>query len=187
MIKPAVERRSSEALSTQLIDDGPVYHALSVHLRRAKLITHFDDRPIVAKFLKSRVWGKVQEETTLVLEVGYRHFLITQRGIGGRKPLCQNPAGFFRPFRYNARAVHESLLCKTGVPNRARIFHDWSDGCHTWTPLTAEPRGVQLRRRPRQLARRLRHVAQLQVLPVDLHTAMTRALLLRRQTQPPAA
>ena len=39
-----------------------------------------------------------------------------------------------------ARAEHESLLCKTGVPNRARILHDWSDGCHIWTPLTAEPR-----------------------------------------------
>jgi len=69
VIKPAVERRSSEALSTQLTDDCPVYHALSVHLRRAKLITHFDDRPIVATFLKSRVWGKVPEERTHVLEV----------------------------------------------------------------------------------------------------------------------
>ena len=38
------ERRSSEVLSTQLTDDGPVYHALSVHLSRAKLITRFDDR-----------------------------------------------------------------------------------------------------------------------------------------------
>jgi len=83
VIKPAVERRSSDELSTQLIDDGPVGHALSVHLRRAKLITRCDDRPTVAKFLKSRVWGKVLEERTLVLEVGYRHFLITQRGIGG--------------------------------------------------------------------------------------------------------
>jgi len=27
-----------------LVDDGPVYHARSVHLRRAMLITRFDDR-----------------------------------------------------------------------------------------------------------------------------------------------
>ena len=38
-----VERRSSEILSTQLTDDGPVYHALGVHLSRAKLIT----RPMI--------------------------------------------------------------------------------------------------------------------------------------------
>ena len=36
-------------------DDGPVYHALSVHLSRAKLITRFDDRYAVAKFSKSEV------------------------------------------------------------------------------------------------------------------------------------
>jgi len=39
-----VEHRSSEVLSTQLTDDGPVYYALSVHLSRAKLITRFDDQ-----------------------------------------------------------------------------------------------------------------------------------------------
>ena len=33
----------------------PVYHALSVHLSRAKLITRFDDRYAVAKFCKSGV------------------------------------------------------------------------------------------------------------------------------------
>jgi len=27
-----------------LTDDSPVYHAVSVHLSRAKLITRFDDR-----------------------------------------------------------------------------------------------------------------------------------------------
>jgi len=101
VIKPAVERRSSEALSTQLTEDGPVYHALSVHFRRAKLITRFDDRPIVAKFSKSRVWGKVPEERKLVLEVGYWNFLITQCGVGERKPPCQNPARFLRSCRYN--------------------------------------------------------------------------------------
>ena len=50
-----VERRSSEVLSTYLTDDGPVYHALSAHLSRAKLITRFDDRYAVAKFSKSGV------------------------------------------------------------------------------------------------------------------------------------
>jgi len=42
-----------------LTDDGPVYHALSVHLSRAKLITRFDDRYAVAKFFKSVVQDKV--------------------------------------------------------------------------------------------------------------------------------
>jgi len=46
-----------------LTDDGPVYHALSVHLSRAKLITRFDDRYVVAKFLKSGVYTKVPEIT----------------------------------------------------------------------------------------------------------------------------
>ena len=50
-----VERRSSEVLSTLLTDDGPLYHDLSVHLSRAKLITRFDVRYAVAKFSKSRV------------------------------------------------------------------------------------------------------------------------------------
>ena len=61
MIKPVVERRSLDVLSTLLTDDGPVYHALSVHLRRAKLITDFDDRYAEAKFSKSGVRGKVPE------------------------------------------------------------------------------------------------------------------------------
>jgi len=30
--KPVEERRSSEVLSTWLTDDGPVYHAVGVHL-----------------------------------------------------------------------------------------------------------------------------------------------------------
>ena len=42
--------------------DGPVYHALSVHLCRAKSITHFDDRYAESKLPKSRVWDKVQRE-----------------------------------------------------------------------------------------------------------------------------
>ena len=35
----------------QLTDDGPVYHALSVHLSRTKLITRFDDRYAAARLL----------------------------------------------------------------------------------------------------------------------------------------
>jgi len=52
-------------------DDGPVYHALSVHLSRAKLITRFDDRQAyaVATFSKSRVWSKVSEGILLFLKV----------------------------------------------------------------------------------------------------------------------
>ena len=38
-----------------VFDFGPVYHALSVHLSRAKLITRFDDRYAVAKFSKSEL------------------------------------------------------------------------------------------------------------------------------------
>ena len=55
-------------LSTQLTDDGPVYHALSVHLSRAMLITRFDDRYAEAKFSKSRVWSKVPEGSTLIFK-----------------------------------------------------------------------------------------------------------------------
>jgi len=51
-----------------LTDDGPVYHALSVHLSRAKLITRFDDRYAVAKFSTSEVWDKVPDESQ------YRYF-----------------------------------------------------------------------------------------------------------------
>jgi len=61
-----VERRSSEVLSTSLTDDGPVYHALSVHLSPAKLITPFDDRYAVAKFCKSGVWSKVPEGSIVI-------------------------------------------------------------------------------------------------------------------------
>jgi len=61
-----VERRSSEVLSAYLTDDGPVYHALSVHLSRAELITHFDDRYAVAKFSKSGVQDKVPEGSALI-------------------------------------------------------------------------------------------------------------------------
>ena len=49
-----------------MTDDGPVYHALSVHLSRAKLITRFDDRYAVAKFSKSGVWDKIPEGSALI-------------------------------------------------------------------------------------------------------------------------
>ena len=62
----AVERRSSEVLSTKLTNDSPVCHALSVHLSRAKLITRFDDQYAVAKFSKSRVCSKVPKGSTLI-------------------------------------------------------------------------------------------------------------------------
>ena len=52
--------------AAELIDDGPVYHAVSVRLSRAKSITLFDDRYKKAKFSKSRVWDKVLEESTLI-------------------------------------------------------------------------------------------------------------------------
>ena len=60
-----VERRSSEVLSTYLTDDGPVYHALSVHLSGAKLISRFDDRYAVAKFLSPEFRTKFQREVPL--------------------------------------------------------------------------------------------------------------------------
>jgi len=58
----------SEVLSTQLTDDGPVYHALGVHLSRAKLITRFDDRHAVIKKILSPEFGtKSQNEVPLFL------------------------------------------------------------------------------------------------------------------------
>jgi len=53
-------------LSTQLTDDGPVYHALGVHLRRAKLIRRLGDRYAVTKFSKPGVYEKVPEGSTLI-------------------------------------------------------------------------------------------------------------------------
>ena len=64
-----VERRRSKVLSTKLTDDGPVHHALSVHLSRAKLITRFDDRYAVAKFSKCRLGAKLQRKVPLFLKV----------------------------------------------------------------------------------------------------------------------
>ena len=56
-----VERGSSEVLPTQMTDNGPVYHAWSVQLSRAKLIAR-----AVAKYSKSRVWRKVPHGSTLI-------------------------------------------------------------------------------------------------------------------------
>jgi len=56
-------------LSTQLIDDGPVYHTLSVHPSRARLITRFDDRYAVAKFSKSTDRSKVPEGSALIVQI----------------------------------------------------------------------------------------------------------------------
>jgi len=53
---------------TDLTDDGPVYHAVSVHLSGAKLITRLDDRYAVAKFFKSRVQDKVPGGSALIFE-----------------------------------------------------------------------------------------------------------------------
>ena len=52
-----------------MTDDGPVNHALSDHLSRAKSITcvnDFDDRYVEAKFFKSVVWDKVLEGSALI-------------------------------------------------------------------------------------------------------------------------
>jgi len=56
--KLVVERRSSEVLSTWLTDNGPVYHAVSVHLSGAKLRTRFDGRYALAKFSQVRSLGQ---------------------------------------------------------------------------------------------------------------------------------
>ena len=50
----------------KLTDDGPVNHAPSVHLCRAKSIARFDDRYAVAKFSMSRVSDKVPDGSILI-------------------------------------------------------------------------------------------------------------------------
>ena len=53
-----------------MTDDDSVYHALSVHLRRAKLtITHFDARPIVAKYLVHSLGAKFHREIPLFFKI----------------------------------------------------------------------------------------------------------------------
>ena len=47
------------------------------------------DNAIVAKFSKSGVWDKVPNGSTQILGE-HVYFLMTQRGIGGRKPPCRN-------------------------------------------------------------------------------------------------
>ena len=55
----------------QLTDDGPVYHALSVHLSQAKLITRFDDRYAYRGeiILSPEFRTKFQREVPLFLEI----------------------------------------------------------------------------------------------------------------------
>jgi len=53
-----------------LTDDGPVYHALSVHLSPAKLITRFDDDMPWRNFLSPEFITKYfQREVPLFLEI----------------------------------------------------------------------------------------------------------------------
>ena len=82
------DRRSSEVLSTQLIDDGPVYYALSVHLCRAKSITRFDDRSAEAKFSQSRLWDKVPDGKYPDF-CRYANFFKSQYRTGRKKPPSQ--------------------------------------------------------------------------------------------------
>ena len=62
----SVERRSSEVTVNLVTVDGPVYHVVSIYLCRAESISRFDDRYAKAKFLKSGVWDKVLEGSTLI-------------------------------------------------------------------------------------------------------------------------
>ena len=55
---------------------------LSVYLSRVKSITRFDDRYTDAKFSKFRVWNKVPEGNTLILEIPSVHW---HCWLGGRK------------------------------------------------------------------------------------------------------
>ena len=76
-----------------MTDDGPVYHALSVHLSRAKLITRFYNRYAEA----SPEFGtKCQREVPLFfLDIR----ISFQYSVDGKKLSCQKPARFVQPFR----------------------------------------------------------------------------------------
>ena len=80
-----VERRSSEVslLSTQLCDDGPVDHALSVHLPRAKLIARSTIYMPRRNFLSPEFREKFQREVPLFCR--YMNFLETQCSTGRKK------------------------------------------------------------------------------------------------------
>jgi len=60
-----------QVLSTELTDDCPVYHALSVHLCRAKSITRFRDRYAKAKqkILSQEFIIKFQRKVPFSLEI----------------------------------------------------------------------------------------------------------------------
>jgi len=64
-----VEHRSSEVSSTQLTDEGPVYHALSVHLSGAKLTTRSKIDMPLRNFLSPEFRTKFQREVALFLEI----------------------------------------------------------------------------------------------------------------------
>ena len=64
----ALLRCAARCCARELNDDGPVYDAASVHLRRAESITRFDDRYAVAKFSKSGVWDKVPQGSAVIFE-----------------------------------------------------------------------------------------------------------------------
>ena len=96
----SVERRSSEVTVNLVTVDGPVYHVVSIYLCRAESISRFDDRYAEAKFLKSGVWDKVLEGSTLI-SGRYPSFLTKQYRKGERKLPCQNRLNSFRPIRFD--------------------------------------------------------------------------------------
>ena len=54
------------------------------------MIIRFDNRYAEAKFVSPEFGAKFQREVTLLLKVPDSNFIITKRGIGGRKLPCQN-------------------------------------------------------------------------------------------------
>ena len=61
-----------------MTDDSPVYHALIVHLSRAKLIAHFDDEYAVAKFSQSLQFRKrFQRKVPLFVNISkFRYIML---------------------------------------------------------------------------------------------------------------
>ena len=80
-----------------MTDDGPDYHALSVHLRRAKLTTRFDDRYAEAKFSKSGVPDKFPEGSTIILEIP--EFPFNTLGQTGGSTHAENQLDSFSRYR----------------------------------------------------------------------------------------
>ena len=85
-----VERRKSEVLmcyQLSLPDDGPVYHALSVHRSRAKLITRSTIDMPWRNFLSPEFGAKFQREVPLFLKAPI-NFLTIECRTGRRKLPC---------------------------------------------------------------------------------------------------